>query len=536
MNPNVDLRQLAIRRENPMSPPRAGRRSHLVTRYLIPAGVLLGFATVFAWAARDSLMSAQPVTVVPVLATRSAVQQGGAALFQAAGWVEPRPTPVLVTALAEGVVEQLLVVEGQEVHAGAPVAKLIEADARLALRMTEADLRLRQADRDAARAAEAAARTNSTQPVHLQAALAEADAMLAQKETDVAEVPFQRRTAQAREQLARRDYEGKAKASGAVAEITLHEARKELETATAAVEQLTVREDRLKREVKALTAKRDALRQRLELKTEESRQLAEAVANLQAAEARVQQAQVAVDGARLRLERTVVRAPVGGRVLALLARPGMRLMGLVPGSLQDSSTVVSLYDPASLQVRADVRLEDVPRVQSGQPARIETPAVPGGLDGEVLQATSQANIQKNTLEVKLAVKAPPPVLKPDMLVQVTFLAPTVPDAPATESETLRLLVYRQLVESGESGARVWVADQAAGVARQRSVKLGPAVGDLVEVTEGLTPADKLIGGGREGLRDGQRIVVTGEDATFGVATAPGFRSARNPDGAHKGKQ
>jgi multidrug efflux pump subunit AcrA (membrane-fusion protein) len=533
MNPNVDLRQLAIRRESGVSPLPVLRR-HLLTRYLIPAGVLLGFAAVFAWAARDSLLSAQPVTVVPVLTSRAAVQQGGAALFQAAGWVEPRPTPVLVTALAEGVVEQLLVVEGQEVQAGAPVAKLIEADARLALQAAEADLRLREADRDAARAALAAARTNNTQPVHLQAPLAEAEAMLAQKETDLADVPFQRRTAQAREQLARRDYEGKAQASGALAGITLQAAQKELETATAAVEQLVVREERLKREVAALAAKRDALRKRLELKTEETRQLTEAAANLQAAEARVQQAQVAVDAARLRLERMVVRAPTGGRVLALLARPGMRLMGLAPGSLHDSSTVVSLYDPASLQIRADVRLEDVPHVRPGQPVRIETPAVPGGLDGVVLQATSQADIQKNTLQVKVAVTAPPPVLKPDMLVQVTFLAPAAPDAPAIETETLRLLVYRQLVESGEGGARVWVADQAVGVARVRTVKLGSAVSDLVEVVEGLTPADKLIGGGREGLRDGQRIVVTGEDVTLGVASAPGFRSARNTD-SHKGK-
>jgi RND family efflux transporter MFP subunit len=536
MNPNVDLRQLAVRREPAAPQPLASSRSHLVTRYLIPAGVLLGFAAVFAWAARDSLVSGQPVTVVPVLASRAAVEQGGTALFQSAGWVEPRPTPVLVTALAEGVVEQLLVVEGQEVQAGAPVAKLIEADARLALKAAEADLRLREADRDAARAALVAAHSNRAQPVHLQAALAEAEALLAQKETDLADVPFQRRTAEAHARLARRDYDGKDKASGAIAEIALHTARKELETSTATVEQLTVRENRLQREVTALTAKRDALRKRLELKTDETRQVSEAEANVQAAEARFQQAQVAVDAARLRLERMVVRAPIGGRVLGLLARPGMRLMGLVPGSLHDASTVVSLYDPASLQVRADVRLEDVPRVRVGQPVRIETPAVPGGLDGEVLQATSQADIQKNTLQVKVAIRAPPSVLKPDMLVQVTFLAPARPDAPATETETLRLLVHRQLVESGEGGVRVWVADQAAGVARRRAVKLGPAVGELVEVVEGLTAADKLIGGGREGLRDGQRIAVTGEDATLGVAAAAqGFRPARTPDGVHEGK-
>src|SRR5262245_22739618 len=113
MNPNIDLRQLAVRRDGPAPAPR--RRRHLVTRYLLPAVVLLGFASVLAWAARDSLLPSRPVTVVPVLAVRGSAEVGGAPLFQAAGWVEPRPTPVLVTSLAEGVIDKLLVVEGQQV-------------------------------------------------------------------------------------------------------------------------------------------------------------------------------------------------------------------------------------------------------------------------------------------------------------------------------------------------------------------------------------------------------------------------------------
>src|SRR5262245_57479152 len=107
MNPNVDLQQLARRREAPAAGPTP--RRHLWSRYVLPGAVLLGFAGVLAWAARDSLLPARPVTVVPVLSTRAeAPQEAGTPLFQAAGWVEPRPTPMFVTALAEGVVEQLL--------------------------------------------------------------------------------------------------------------------------------------------------------------------------------------------------------------------------------------------------------------------------------------------------------------------------------------------------------------------------------------------------------------------------------------------
>ncbi len=528
MNANVDLRQLAVRRDGdtPSLPSRHGK--HLITRYLLPAAILLGFLGLAGWAARDSLLPSKPVAVVPVLTTRSEMQQEGTPLFQAAGWIEPRPTPVVVTSLTEGVIERLLVVEGQEVKAGEPVAVLIATDARLSLKSAEAELRLRKAEVASAQAALQSAWTNNEQPVQLRAALAEVEATFAQKETEFASLPFQLRSAKARLRQARFSLERKQAAEGVTPELVLEQARNEEESARAAVEELEAREGRLKREVEAQKQRRDALQKRLELKTEETRQLAEAQALLEAAEARLQQAQVAVETAQLRLERISVRASVAGRVLALVGRPGMRMMGLAPGSLQDSSTVVTLYDPALLQVRADVRLEDVPRVRPGQTVKIETAAVPSGpLEGEVLFSTSMADIQKNTLQVKVAIKSPPATIRPDMLVQVTFLAPPTARS-AVPSETLRLMVPRQLVESSEGGSRLWIADQAAGVARQRSVKLGPVSGDFVEVVEGLNAADRLIAGGREGLREGERIVVTGEEAA-GIARN-GTREA-----GHKGK-
>ena len=47
-------------------------------------------------------------------------------------------------------------------------------------------------------------------------------------------------------------------------------------------------------------------------------------------------------------------------------------MGTDPTAEHSSSTIVTLYDPNRIQVRADVRLEDVPLVVPGQPVQIET--------------------------------------------------------------------------------------------------------------------------------------------------------------------
>jgi RND family efflux transporter MFP subunit len=356
--------------------------------------------------------------------------------------------------------------------------------------------------------------------VQLEAALAEAEAMLAKTETELTNLPHQLRAAEARRKLAQISVDNlqRAVGTGAAPELAIQQAKAELESSKANADELTAREPRLKREAEALRRKCDALRKRLELKTEETRALAEANASVKTAGAKLEQARVAVATARLRLERMTVRAPASGRVLALVARPGTRLMGLAQGTFQESSTVVTLYNPASLQVRADVRFEDVPRVQPGLPVRIESPAAPGGgLDGEVLFATAISDIQKNTLQVKVAIKSPPPTIKPDMLVQVTFLAPTGTAGDSTQAGTPRFLIPRALVETADGGNVVWIADQAAGVAKRRAVKLGSSTGDLILVLDGLNSSDKLITSGRDGLHDGMRIRVTGEDTTLGLS-------------------
>src|SRR6478672_12358201 len=130
MSAEVDIKQLAIVREETAPRKRLGRR-HLLSRYVIPGVLVAGFAGLLVWTLRDSVWPPHAVSVVPVVATRSSAQSEGTPLFQAAGWIEPRPTPIRVAALSAGVVERLLVVQDQPVHAGEPVANLISQDAKL---------------------------------------------------------------------------------------------------------------------------------------------------------------------------------------------------------------------------------------------------------------------------------------------------------------------------------------------------------------------------------------------------------------------
>ncbi len=500
--------------------PRGGGRvvrrpRHITSRYLAPAVILCGFAGVLGWSWRDSLWPAKPVTVVSVLATRSETVAADTPLFQAAGWVEPRPQAVVVSALTEGIVEEMLVVEGQAVAAGQVVARLIRRDAEIEVERANADVRLREAELLSARAAFAAAQTLFDEPIALQAALADAEAVLTKVETEVARLPSLNRAAEARRAFSEQEVATKTNARDAVPAITLQRARSDLETALAQLDEYRQQAQSLERERVALAKRRDVLRRQLELKVEESRQLADSAAKVQAAEAQVQQARAALDAASLKLERTEVKAKTGGHVLALVAKPGGRLMGINQAAAHDASTVVTMYDPQRLQVRADVRLDDVPQVLVGQTVRIETPASPRPLTGHVLFATALTDIQKNTLQVKLTIDDPPAAIKPDMLVQVTFLAPPrVTNAGGVVP--LRLLAPREVIQGSGSEATVWVADQVAGTARLRRITVGSATADgLLEILTGLNVGDRLIVGGRESLGDGDRIRIAGADATLG---------------------
>ncbi len=266
----LDLRQLAVERTAPTIA-IGTRKRKFWTRYGVPLVVLLGFAAVVGWSLRDRFLPKRAVTVIPIVLTQAEVQQAGTPLFQAAGWIEPRPSAVLVSALVEGIVEAIFVVEGQAVEKGEPIAKLVDADARLALADAEASVKLREAELALAQASLTAAKVQFNQPLQLQAALAEAEATLAKLQTEIKNLPFALRSEKSRRLLAEQNLEGKQRAGDNIAVRLLQQAQSEANSAAAAVEQLEQRGPSLQAESSAWERRCDALRTQLSLKAEETR-------------------------------------------------------------------------------------------------------------------------------------------------------------------------------------------------------------------------------------------------------------------------
>lgn len=508
----VDLSQLALDRSAPPQL-RGHTRFRLITRYLLPGTLLIGFAALIAYASRDLIFPPQPVTVMPVIVSQAQVRSAGTPLFQAAGWVEPRPTPIRVAALAPGVVEELLVVEDQKVKQGEPIARLVKVDAELALKNTIATEKLREAELQQARATLKAAEVRLSQPVHLEAVLSSAQAELAKIQTQLKNLPFMTRRAKADLEFARLDFERKKSARGAVTQRSIDESKTEVESTTAAYEELMGRKESLISEQKALQARCQALQTELTLLTAEQKARDEAQAQVAAAAARLEQSQVAVDQARLALERMTIRAPVAGRVYQLVAHPGSSVGNMLTQMTKfDGSTVVTMYRPEWLQIRVDVRFEDIPKVSLNQPVRIDNPALSEPVRGSVLFISSEADIQKNTLQVKVKIDEPTPLLKPEMLVDVTFLAPKHEQTEKDQDRESRIYVPRKMVQQNAAGQScVWVADQSRQIARQQVIETSPyANGPLLEVTQGLNVSSRLIASPTSDLQPHERITITGE--------------------------
>jgi multidrug efflux pump subunit AcrA (membrane-fusion protein) len=473
---------------------------------VIPGLLIAGFLALVGFASRDMLVPPRDVWVVPVLASQSTMQSEGTPLFQAAGWIESRPTPIRVAALAPGVVDKLLVVEDQQVKAGEPIAELVKQDAQLAYDAAVANLKLRDAEVDEMHVGLVAATIRLEQPVHLEATLGK-------------NLPFETLRAEAELEFAASDYARKsAIQAGAISGRDVHKAKSAKDAAQATVDELRIRADSLAKQEIALK-QRDAVARQFELLTSERQFKEEHEAKCRAAEAKAEQARVALAAAKLRLDRMTVRAPADGRVYQLVAFPGTTLtggMGPVPNA--DGSTVVTMYQPNMMQVRVDARFEDIPKVSLGQKVQIRNPALAQPIAGKVLFVSSVANIQKNTLQVKVAIDEPASVLKPEMLVDVTFLAPKVADSAATASNTteaLKLYLPQQVIQQEGGGSFVWIADVSDKVARRLSVTTGSAAtGGLVEVRgDGLTAASRVITRGFDSLADGDRIRIVTEDAT-----------------------
>lgn len=491
--------------------PRPHRR--WLTRAAMPAGIVLAVLGLLAYAAGDWLIPAPRVAVVRATALPAQANAGAATasdpaaqpatvVAQAPGWVEPDPYPIYVSALADGVVERIEVLEGETVEAGQALVQLVDDDARLALASVRAELQRREA-------ALTAATTDLEEPVALRRAAAVGEARLAEAEAALARLEAEIAKEQARLEELAATYERLAGLTQrSVSALQVEAAKYQVASQEAVVQATRQRRPQLEAVVEAAKAELVAAKRDLELKTQLRRARDEAAAAVDAA-------RTAVAEAELRLERMTIEAPRAGVVMQRLVAPGDKVMLGADG--RHTAHAVHLYDPESLQVRVDVPLADAAAVGVGQRARVIVDVLPDTeFEGVVTRVVHQADIAKNTVQFKVAIENPSPLLKPDMLARVKFFGGGSDASPTPRSDGATagrggqsvVIARRAVVDRGDGDAFVWWVSPTDNRLQRRAVDVGAVREEgTVVIRSGLNPGDVLVARPGPDLAAGQRVRI-----------------------------
>lgn len=486
-----------------ISPPRF----RWVTRVGVPGTILLGVAVLFLSSASESLTPATEVAAVPVVEKESAGIAPGVAVVQAAGWIEADPYLIEATSLTDGILDEMLVLEGDTVSKGQVLARLIADDALLALDRATADFQVRKAMVAETRARLDAAQTDWDNPVERIRNMSVAEARLKESHAELGQLEAEVRVAKADLERLQSDNDRIAPlgATRVVSDSEVVDARTRMEAQEAQVDSRHRRIEAVRARIQREEAEVKAARENLRLRVEERRELDVARAAFERTQADAELARVALAEAKLRVERLEIKAPADGVIVERLKQPGSKTML----NMDDprSAVVATLYNPSKLQVRVDVPLADAGKIAAGQRTEIVADVLPGQVfSGQVTRILHVADIQKNTLQAKVAIENPSPLLRPEMLARVKFLASAGRELSGVPNSTIH--APSRAVQDGEVRI-VEEYDGKRGIANRRTVTTrGMEQDGWVEVTEGLRPGDLVITSAPSSLKPGARVRVS----------------------------
>ena len=429
-------------------------RRHWFSRLVIPVAIIGATIGLLIYVGWTSLRPTTIVDAVPVVmrsvetAEAAPSDDSGRRIIQAPGWIEPDPFSIYIGALTQGVIESIHVLEGSAVAKGQAVATLIQDDAKLLLKAAEANHSLSEQLLEAANA-QLATMTPTIAAAH------------SRRLSLVDEYNRKKRLVE----------------EGAVAE--------------GPVSRLAISIDTIDAEIEGLHASEVVL-----------------AAKVATAKAAVEVASAKRDQELLALDRTTVRSPIDGIVMERLMSPGSIIRFT---SDKHSSHILHVYDPAHMQIRADVPLAKASGVAVGHPAEIVVDILPDRVfTGEVTRFVHQADVQKNTIEAKVRIDDPSGLLKPEMLARVRILQPQLNAADDEVRMVSRVFVPQEAILDG--GYVLLVSDYAneSGIASLQSIQIGKtSVDGWIEVLEGLSPGDNVILGEDKSIQ-GEFVTINTE--------------------------
>jgi len=245
----------------------------------------------------------------------------------------------------------------------------------------------------------------------------------------------------------------------------------------------------------------------------------------------VEQAKAALKQARDDLSKTTIYAPMAGTISSLNKEEGE----IALGSQFQKDVILIIADLREMEAQVNVDENDIVSIAVGQPAEIEVDAMlDHKLEGVVYEISNSANVagtgtsdQKTEFEIKIAIKNPPPTLRPGMTASSDIVTKTNDSALSVPLQSVAVRTVDQLKKKGEkqkdAEARykadkdgfveiVFCVESGKAVAKQ--VKTGIQSDDLIEIVSGLKEGEEIVSGSyraiSKDLENGSVVTITKE--------------------------
>ncbi len=207
-----------------------------------------------------------------------------------------------------------------------------------------------------------------------------------------------------------------------------------------------------------------------------------AVAALDTAEAQLRQAANAVGYA-------VLVADKPGIVTAVSAEPGQ--------VLSTGQAVITLAVSGETEIMIAVPEQDTGHLSVGQQAKVSLWSGPReNIAGRIREIAGQADAASRTYAVRVAVSAPPQMMRLGMTATVKF--------SVSEGTTAMVVPLAAVTEIGGSRV-VFVVDRASKVVHATPITVSGVAADGVRIVSGLEAGDIVVSAGVQFLRDGMRV-------------------------------
>ena len=239
-----------------------------------------------------------------------------------------------------------------------------------------------------------------------------------------------------------------------------------------------------------------------------------AVSQVAGAKAQMNQTRSRIESLKITLSNTTILSPVDGFVSRRL---------LDPGAFAGANTpVLSVVAIGTVRLVASVVEKDFKRVQTGVPAVVQVDTFPGEqFMGKVSRVAPVFDPATRTAQIEIEIPNPGYRLKPGMYARVQL---------TVERRANALTVPRNALVDMSGRRGVFVVEEQT--VRFQEVRTGLQDAERVELLDGVVEGQRVVTTGALALRDGDRVMLAGEEQGNGTGRggSRGTGQGRRGDG------